>query len=109
MQSRITVDGREVTDAPKSARSVRKLSLDDALTAALRALRTRQSEKRLAAGPAYDGSSGLVVVDELGRPWRPELYSDTFGRLAVLSGVQVIGLHDCRHTARDGRPRRAHL
>jgi integrase len=98
-QSRITVDGREVIETPKSARSARTLPLDDALAMALRALRTQQSKERLAAGEAYDGASGLVVVDELGRPWRPELYSDTFGRLATVAGVPVIRLHDCRHTA----------
>ncbi|MBA2773173.1 MAG: tyrosine-type recombinase/integrase [Nocardioidaceae bacterium] len=48
---------------------------------------------------SYDGSSGLVVVDELGRPWRPELYSDTFARFAASASVPVIRLHDCRHTA----------
>jgi integrase len=73
--------------------------LDGALVTALRALRTRQTSERLAAGPAYDGESGLVVVDELGRPWRPELYSDTFRRLAASARVPVIRLHDCRHTA----------
>jgi integrase len=100
-RSRTTVDGgAEVVDVPKSARSVRTLPLDDVLVSALRALRARQAEERLAAGPsAYDGLSGLVVVDELGRPWRPELYSDTFARLAGSAGVPVIRLHDCRHTA----------
>lgn len=98
-QSRIVVDGHEVTDTPKSAHSVRTLPLDAALGTALRSLRKRQSEERLAAGPAYDGSSGPVVVDELGRPIRPELYSDTFGRLSVAAGVPSIRLHDARHTA----------
>jgi integrase len=55
-QSRTTVDGgKEVIDVPKSVRSVRTLPLDHALVSALRGLRTRQSEERLAAGPAYDG------------------------------------------------------
>ncbi len=98
-QSRSTVDGREVIDTPKSAGSVRTLPLDDALLSALRALRARQAGERLAAGSAYDGSSGLVVVDELGRPWRPELYSDTFGRLCKAAEVPAIRLHGCRHTA----------
>lgn len=39
--------------------------------AALRALRVHQAEERLAAGWA-DTDSGLVVVDELGDPLRPE-------------------------------------
>lgn len=98
-QSRMTVDGHEVIDTPKSARSARTLPLDDALVSALRALHTRQSAERLAAGAAYDGTSSLIVTDELGKPWRPELYSDTFGRLAAKAGVPPIRLHDCRHTA----------
>jgi hypothetical protein len=56
---------------------------------ALRALRTRQTSERLAAGPAYDGESGLVVVEELSRPWRPGLYFDTFRRLAASARVPV--------------------
>ncbi len=44
------------------------LPLDAAMVAALRRLRQRQSEERLAAGPAYEGSEGKVVVDEIGRP-----------------------------------------
>jgi integrase len=71
-QSRTTVDGQvEVIDVPKSANSVRTLPLDEALGSALRALRKRQTEERLAAGFAYDGSTGLVVVDELGVPGDP--------------------------------------
>lgn len=98
-QSRTVVDGQEVIDVPKSVESIRTLPLDEALTTALRALRARQAEERLAVGAAYDGASGLIVVDELGQPWRPELYSDTFGRLAREAGVPVIRLHDARHTA----------
>lgn len=98
-QSRMTVDGHEVIDTPKSASSARTLPLDDALVAALRAFHARQSVERLAAGEAYDGTTDLIVTDELGKPWRPELYSDKFGRLAAKAGVPAIRLHDCRHTA----------
>ncbi len=98
-QTRIIVGDQDVIDVPKSARSARTLPLDAALTAALRVLRTRQSEERLAAGPAYDGSSGLVVVNEMGEPVRPKTYSDGFKRLAAAAGVPVIRLHGARHTA----------
>lgn len=75
------------------------MPLDAALVTALRSLRTVQTAERLAAGPAYDGALGLVVVDELGRPLRPESYSDRFKRLAKAAGVPPIRLHDARHTS----------
>lgn len=50
-------------------------------------------------GPAYDGSSDKVVVDELGRPPRPEWYSNTFKRLRDNAGVPAMRLHDARHTS----------
>jgi hypothetical protein len=55
--SPINVNG-EVTDARKNVGSARTPSLDDALSAALSALRTRQPEERIAAGSAYDRRSG---------------------------------------------------
>lgn len=97
--SRTAVAGKVVEGPPKTARGTRTLPLDPALSAALRAFRTRQSQERLMAGPAYDGSSGLVVVDELGRPPRPEWYSDEFRRLARRAHVPGIRLHDARHTS----------
>jgi hypothetical protein len=42
----------------KNVGSARTPSLDDALSAALSALRTRQPEERIAAGSAYDRRSG---------------------------------------------------
>lgn len=97
--SRTSVAGEVVEGAPKTKRGARTLPLDAALVAALRALRTVQTAERLAAGPAYDGALGLVVVDELGRPLRPESYSDRFKRLARAAGVPPIRLHDARHTS----------
>jgi integrase len=38
------------------------------------------------------------VVDELGRPYRPEWYSDQFRNLAKAAGLPAIRLHDARHT-----------
>jgi hypothetical protein len=52
----------------------------------------------VAAGPAYE-NSGLVVVDELGRPLRPEVFTGTFRRRARDAGLPDIRLHDARHTA----------
>jgi hypothetical protein len=38
-------------------------------------------------------------VDELGRPYLPEWYSDTFKRLFRPAGLPVIRLQDARHTS----------
>jgi integrase len=40
----------------------------------------------------------LVLVNALGRPVRPELYSDTFRALSREAGVRPIHLHLIRHT-----------
>lgn len=42
--------------------------------------------------------SGLVVVDALGQPVRPEWYSDRFRALCRVSGVPPITLHSVRHS-----------
>lgn len=85
-------------EKPKSSNGERTLPLDDALTAALTALRKRQRGERLAAGPAYEGS-GYVAADELGRPVHPEWYTGEFRRVTARAGVRRIRLHESRHTA----------
>jgi integrase len=95
--TRVLVGGQVVTKAPKSANGTRTLPLDDALVAALRALRKLQAAERLAAGEAYT-DSGYVAVDELGAPAGLEWYSDEFARLAARAGVPKIRLHDARHS-----------
>jgi integrase len=92
-----------VEGEPKTERGRRTLPLDEALAASLRSLRARQAEERLAAGEAYstgcpDCSGAHLVVDELGRPYRPESYGDRFATLARAAGLPTIRLHDARHT-----------
>ncbi len=103
-RARVEAGGVVVEGPPKTERGKRKLPLDDALVASLRALRTQQARERLAAGEAYTTACGdcggeHLVVDEIGRPLRPELYSDTFQRLAKAAGLPAIRLHDARHTS----------
>ncbi|GAA6527948.1 tyrosine-type recombinase/integrase [Intrasporangium sp. DVR] len=93
--------GREsVTDEPKSPQRRRTVPVEvihPGTVALLRALRARQAQSRLIAGAAWH-DSGLVVVDELGRGPRPEVYSDRFRRLCRAAGVPVIRLHSVRHS-----------
>jgi hypothetical protein len=86
--SRGEVTGAGIVEGePKTERGKRTLPLDDSLVAALRALKTLQNQDRLKAGEAY--SAGCrhcggqhLVVDETGRPYRPEWYSDQFHQAA---------------------------
>ncbi|MET7752601.1 site-specific integrase [Micromonospora sp. NPDC005367] len=109
--SRTSVAGEIVEKEPKTERGRRTLPLDDDLVDALTKLQLAQREEREAAGEAYakpcrlaDPVSGEVcagdhvVVDELGRPYRPEWYGDRFEALAKRAGLPVIRLHDTRHT-----------
>lgn len=99
-QGRVVVDGGHATDIPKSAQRRRSVPVEMILpgtVAALRSLAARQAADRMAAGPAWQ-DSGLVLVDGLGRPSRPEVYSDRFRRLCRTAGVPVIRLHAVRHS-----------
>ena len=86
-------------DDPKSAASRRTIAVDDAqpgTVAMLRRLKAHQTAQRLALGgwPTH----GLVVVDDEGRPVRPEMYSDRFHVLSREAGLPVVRLHAIRHT-----------
>jgi integrase len=96
-QARVLASYEVRVVAPKSASGARALPLDDALVAALRALKARQAAERLAAGPAYE-RTGYVAADELGRPVHPEWYTDEFHRVSDRAQVRRIRLHESRHT-----------
>lgn len=98
-QGRVVVAGSgTMTGDPKSKRSRRALPMPDDVLTALRGLRLRQAEERLALGSRYP-ETGLVAVNKDGSPIRPETYSKEFSRQAKDAGVPVIRLHDVRHTA----------
>lgn len=98
---RVALDGhRTATDDPKSAASWRQVPVEAmhaGTSSLLRSLRARQAAERLAAGSAYS-DSGYVLVDALGRPIRPEAYSDRFTALCRQAEVPSGRLHDVRHT-----------
>jgi integrase len=64
----------------------------------LRALRARQHAEKLALGPGGYPETGLVLVDAVGTPVRPELYSDRFGKLIREAALRPIDIHYVRHT-----------
>lgn len=99
-QGRVALDRSDHIDDPKSGARLRELPFEQmrpGTTAMLRQLSAQQAADRLLAGCAYQ-SSGMVVVDQLGRPVRPEWYSDRFRRLCVDAEVPRITLHSVRHS-----------
>lgn len=92
------VAGREVVISGTKNRKGRVVPLGPEVVADLKALKTVQARERLASGEAYT-FTGLIVVDELGVPLRPERYSDLFHMHADAAELPRIRLHDLRHTA----------
>ena len=98
-QARVLVTSSDiVVSPPKTARGRRSLPLDQVVRQALADLQHTQLQERDRAGAAYQ-DSGLVVVDEVGTPMRPDVYSSRFKRLVAQAGLRPIRLHDLRHTA----------
>jgi len=99
-QGRVALDRGDAIDDPKSEQRRRAVpfeAIHPGTTRLLRRLAARQKADRLKAGKAYE-NSGYVVVDALGHPLRPEVYSDRFRRLCVAAGVPSIRLHSVRHS-----------
>lgn len=91
---------RSHVDEPKSAQRRRTVPVEvihPGTVVLLKALRRQQAADKLRAGEVYI-DSGFVAVDALGRPVRPEWYSDRFHALCSQAGVPVIRLHSVRHS-----------
>ncbi len=91
------VAGREVIISSTKNRKVRTLRVGPEVVQDLSHLKAMQTRERLAAGAAYT-MTGLVVVNELGIPMRPERYGNLFQDHAKEAGLPRIRLHDLRHT-----------
>lgn len=100
-QGRVALDGGASTvDGPKSAQRLRAVpfeAIHPGSVTLLKRMKAKQSSDKLRAGAAWRASE-FVVVDELGDPIRPEVYSDRFKRLCAAAGVRTINLHSVRHS-----------
>lgn len=92
------VAGREVIRSTTKNGKVRRVPIGSEVVTDLRALKALQARERLQAGAAYT-VTGLVVVNELGVPMRPERYGDLFQAHVAKANLPRIRLHDLRHTA----------
>lgn len=82
----------------KTPTSRRTIALTDAATAALWIQRSRQNQERLAAGPCWD-DHGLVLANELGRPWNPRNFRRDFQAATARAGLGRVPPYAMRHTA----------
>lgn len=95
-QARVLDDLEE----PKSTASARTLHVEVMLPgtiAALRALRARQNEQKMAVGRGV-WPTDLVAVDAAGRPVNRDVYSRRFQELAREAGLPRVRLHSVRHS-----------
>lgn len=88
--------GQVVEKGPKTAAGRRVLPLPAPVTAALRAYKAMQAAERLAAGEGYE-TSGYVLVDELGRPFKTDQLRRAAYRLMKAAAVRKVRLYDARH------------
>jgi integrase len=105
VNNRVAVAGDvfEGTPKGKGRRDAPYLPIPTVLVDALKATKARQAAERLAAGEAYAScpqcGGAHVVVDEIGRPYRPEYYSESFVKATKAAGVPRLVLHGARHSA----------
>src|SRR5439155_23217641 len=98
LNNRVAVAGEIYEGTPKGRgrRRAPYLPIPQILVEALKKLKAQQAAERLAAGAGYGScpqcGGAHVVVNELGRPYRPEWYSDRFVKLGHAAGVPRVVL-----------------
>ena len=98
VSTRVVVDGKAITSAPKTNAGKRSVPLDPSLVKLLKSHQTKQGAEKLAAGEAYK-DEGYVLANELGAPYHPDTISTWFETAVKDAKLPKIRLHDTRHTA----------
>ncbi len=88
--------GQEVREKDTKTHQSRRLALDAETVTVLRSLRLRARERALALGGRL-ADDALLFSDAEGRPWRPDVCTNRFGRLRAGVGLERVRLHDLRH------------
>jgi integrase len=92
----ISLVAGEVRDKDTKTHASRRLAIDEATVALLRQHRRRQRKLALALGVRLADDAALFA-DAEGRPWRPDVCTNRFGRLRARLGLDRVRLHDLRH------------
>jgi integrase len=105
VNNRVAVEGRIVEGTPKGKgrRRAPYLPMPVPLVDALKSLKACQAKENwrsaLDTAAARSVAAPRVVVNGMGKPYRPEWYSDLFVRLGEDAGVPRVVLHGARHSA----------
>ena len=86
---------RSAPTPPKTKRGNRTLPLPPEMLTALRDLRRAQ----LAEWGADQARTGYLAIDEGGRPYRPEEWTQLWAERCAAAGVARVTLHAARHTS----------
>lgn len=87
-QNRVIVSGRTVTKQPKTRRSRRSVSLDEATSHLLGVVASNRPDEEC-----------LLFVDSAGQALNPAWVSRRFTALVTQAGLPLIRFHDLRHTS----------
>jgi len=90
------IDGRLQLTAPKTASSVRTLTLPASVSAALAEHKARQMQERMMQGYI---EHGLVFATQIGTPIDPRNLIRDWHGLTKRAGLRRVRFHDLRHTA----------
>jgi integrase len=88
--------GDELLEKDTKTHQGRRLAIDEATMALLRAHRLRARERWLALGERL-ADDAFLFGDPDGRPWRPDVCTNRFTRLRAGVGLSRVRLHDLRH------------
>lgn len=88
--------GDELREKDTKTHQGRRLAIDEATVALLRAQRLRCRERWLALGE-HLADDAFLFGDADGRPWRPDVCTNRFTRLREGVGLPRVRLHDLRH------------
>lgn len=91
--------GTYVRDDPKTRESTRTIALPAIATDALRSRRLQQIEQRLAAGPHWRDTMGLVFTTPYGKPLHATTLTKALQAALAAAGLPRIRFHDLRHAA----------
>jgi integrase len=97
-RGRVQIGGtkRVDVDDPKTRNGFRTLPLPKQILDSLKQLRSEHMQR---FGLEYVRGEGWLGVDAVGRPIRPEVYSDEWKLLLQSAQVKEVTLHEARHTS----------
>jgi integrase len=86
----------ELREKDTKTHQSRRVAIDAGTVDVLRSHRVRQRELALSLGVHLSDDAPLFA-DLDGRPWRPDVCTNRFGRLRATLGLERVRLHDLRH------------